>query len=199
MEFAVHGCWTRRRLGGKRNSSTGPTRVAQLCSLCSPPSASRYIRSSPTTQPFLDQRIAQQARVGDDVLALARARRRARCAAASLCGSASTSRRITRSSHQTDGDSTASLPNAVGYRKPEVHREQAAERRAAHGRVRGAGKGLVRRVDERLELLDEHAAVVVGVAAAALVGARRRRVLVDAVLAGVVDAHDDDRLDRAAR
>src|SRR6185369_5044444 len=45
VKFAVHDF-------GNKNSSIGPTRAAQLRSLCSPSSASKYSRSSPSTQPF---------------------------------------------------------------------------------------------------------------------------------------------------
>jgi len=79
--------------------------------------------------------------------------------------------------------------------EPEMHRQQSAERRAADRGVGRAGKGLVGLVDERLEILDEHPAVIVGPAALPILGSGGRRVFVDAMVARVIDADDDDRLD----
>src|SRR5262249_347309 len=56
--------------------------------------------------------------------------------------------------------------------QPQVQREQAAERGPAHRGVFDAGKCAVGAVDEGFELLDEHAAVLVGMTAAALVWTR---------------------------
>ena len=72
-----------------------------------------------------------------------------------------------------------------------MQRHEAAERRAADGRV--ARDRAVARVDQRLQLLEQHAAVRVRLAAGLALRVARRRVLVDARGAGVVDADDDHR------
>src|SRR5205814_1503230 len=76
----------------------------------------------------------------------------------------------------------------------EMHREQSAERRSTQAGAGGAWQRLVLAIDEGLDLLDKHPAIKVG-AATALVGHPRGRVLVDAVLASVIDRDDDQRLD----
>src|SRR5205085_6137154 len=78
-----------------------------------------------------------------------------------------------------------------------VHRQQTAERRATQARAGGAGQRLVLAVDQRLDLLDDHPAILIG-PAPALALHLGRRVLVDATLARVVDRDDDQRLDLAA-
>src|SRR6478672_8172397 len=75
-----------------------------------------------------------------------------------------------------------------------MHRQQPTERGAAEASAGGTGERFVLPVDERLDLLDDHAAILVGLAPS-LLRHLRRRVLVDAVLAGIVDADNDQWLD----
>ena len=59
-----------------------------------------------------------------------------------------------------------------------------------------AGQRAIGAIDERLQLFDQHLAVGIGLAAAEAF-VLDRRVFIDAMLAGVVDADDDQRLDLA--
>jgi len=77
-----------------------------------------------------------------------------------------------------------------------VQREQAAERGAGDAGRRAIRPRAVVPVDPRLDLVGQHAAEVIGVAAAA--PPAHRRVVVGAVQTRVVDADQDQRLDLLA-
>jgi len=78
-----------------------------------------------------------------------------------------------------------------------IERYQAPERRPAHAGAFGSVQGAVLGVDEGFDLFDEHGGVEAGFAAVAAVCVGGRRVFVDAMSTGVVDADHDKRLDDA--
>jgi hypothetical protein len=84
----------------------------------------------------------------------------------------------------------------LGKLHAEVNGEEAAERRTAQPLIGGALRDAIAGFDEGLKFFDEEAAVLIGFAAAKFAVARGS-VLVEALLAGVVDADDYKRLDGA--
>src|SRR5712692_4721092 len=80
--------------------------------------------------------------------------------------------------------------------QPYVQRHQSSKRGAADPGVFPGRDGPVVSIHERLQLFDEESRVPVG-APAAEFGNSSRCVLANALLAGVVDSHDNQRLNRA--
>src|SRR5204862_48422 len=91
-----------------------PARAAHDCSLCCAPSASTYRRSRSGTQP-LARSASRRARASATTSWPSPVPASSQILSGSFAGRLSTSRTMTRLSHQTDGDSTANLLNTVGY------------------------------------------------------------------------------------
>src|SRR5437763_10754272 len=82
-------------------------------------------------------------------------------------------------------------------RHSQKERNQAAKGGPAHGCVRGIAQRTVLGVDELFDLLYQHARVALRAASSSLAIADWR-VLSNALLAGMIDAHNDQRLDTLA-
>ena len=85
-------------------------------------------------------------------------------------------------------------PKDVRRAKPQVKRHQPAQRTAAHRRMAGVGLRAILAVDPGLQFLDNQTAVSFGQSAVLVAQVHGRRVFVDALRTGMVNAHDDQRL-----
>jgi len=97
--------------------------------------------------------------------------------------------------HQTDGETTATRPNTSGYFNPGTSTPVPPKDEPPRPVWRSALLCAIGFVDEGLQLFDQQTPIQIRLAAGFVLGSANRRVFINAILSGVVNADDDQGLD----